>query len=86
VLSRIAPVLNPRKAGFVEHRYSPVTFALRDVVKDLRLAVDLYERTAATTPLTQATRELYERAAETAGELDMSAIATIYERKSPPAN
>ena len=86
VLSRIAPVLNARKAGFVEHRYSPVTFALRDALKDLRLALDLYERTGATTPLTQATRVLYERAAETAGELDMSAIATIYERKSSPAN
>ncbi len=86
VLSRIAPVLNARKAGFVEHRYSPVTFALRDALKDLRLALDLYEKTGATTPLTQATRMLYERAAETAGELDMSAIATIYERKSSPAN
>jgi 3-hydroxyisobutyrate dehydrogenase-like beta-hydroxyacid dehydrogenase len=85
VLSRIAPVLNARKAGFVEHRYTPVTFALRDAVKDLRLALDLYEKTGATTPLIQATKELYERAAKTAGELDMSAIATLYERKSPPA-
>jgi 3-hydroxyisobutyrate dehydrogenase-like beta-hydroxyacid dehydrogenase len=84
VLSRIAPVLNARKAGFVEHRYSPVTFALRDAVKDLRLALDLYERTGATTPLIQATKDLYERAARTAGELDMSAIASIYEPKPAP--
>lgn len=81
VLSRIAPVLNARKAGFVEHRYSPVTFALRDALKDLRLALRLYERTGAATPLIQATEELYERAAQAAGELDMSAIATLYERK-----
>jgi 3-hydroxyisobutyrate dehydrogenase-like beta-hydroxyacid dehydrogenase len=85
VLSRIAPVLNARKAGFLEHRYSPVTFALRDAVKDLRLALDLYEKAGATTPLTKATKELYERAARTAGELDMSAIASLYERKSTPA-
>lgn len=85
VLSRIAPVLNARKAGFVEHRYEPVTFALRDAVKDLRLALDLYERTGATPPLIKATKELYERAAKTAGDLDMSAIATLYERKSAPA-
>jgi len=85
VLSRIAPVLNARKAGFLEHRYSPVTFALRDAVKDLRLALDLYEKTGATTPLTKATKELYERAAKTAGELDLSAIASLYERKSTPA-
>jgi 3-hydroxyisobutyrate dehydrogenase-like beta-hydroxyacid dehydrogenase len=51
----------------------------------LRLALDLYGKTGATTPLIQATKELYERAAKTAGELDMSAIATLYERKSAPA-
>jgi 3-hydroxyisobutyrate dehydrogenase-like beta-hydroxyacid dehydrogenase len=85
VLSRIAPVLNARKAGFVEHRYSPVTFALRDAVKDLRLALDLYEKTGAVAPLTRATVELYERAAKSAGELDMSAIASLYERKPTPA-
>jgi 3-hydroxyisobutyrate dehydrogenase-like beta-hydroxyacid dehydrogenase len=84
VLSRIAPVLNARKAGFVEHRYSPVTFALRDAVKDLRLALDLYEKTGATTPVTKATKELYERAATMAGDLDMSAIATLYEQKHAP--
>ncbi len=85
VLSRMVPALNARKAGFLEHRYEPVTFALRDAVKDLRLALDLYERTGATTPITRTTKELYERAAKTAGDLDMSAIASLYERKPPPA-
>jgi 3-hydroxyisobutyrate dehydrogenase-like beta-hydroxyacid dehydrogenase len=85
VLSRIAPVLNARKAGFVEHRYEPVTFALRDALKDVRLALDLYKRTGATTPLTMAIEELYERAATSAGELDMSAIATVYERQATRA-
>jgi 3-hydroxyisobutyrate dehydrogenase-like beta-hydroxyacid dehydrogenase len=85
VLSRIAPVLNGRKAGFVEHRYEPVNFALRDAVKDLRLALDLYEKTGAMTPITKTTKELYERAAKAAGELDLSAIATLYEGKLTPA-
>jgi len=81
VIARIAPVLNQRKAGFVEHRYEPVTFALRDAVKDVRLALDLFERNGSTTPLTAATKGLYERAAQVAGYLDMSAISTLYERK-----
>jgi 3-hydroxyisobutyrate dehydrogenase-like beta-hydroxyacid dehydrogenase len=81
LLSRIAPYLNTRKAGLVEHRYEPVTFALRDAVKDLRLATDLYRRTGATTPLANATKELYEQAARSAGDLDMSAIATLYEKQ-----
>jgi len=85
VLSRIAPVLNARKAGFVEHRYEPVNFALRDAVKDVRMALDLYERAGATTPITKTTKELYERAAKTAGDLDLSAIATLYERKPATA-
>jgi 3-hydroxyisobutyrate dehydrogenase-like beta-hydroxyacid dehydrogenase len=80
VLSRVAPVLIPRKAGFIEHRYEPVTFALRDAVKDLRLASKLFKRTGATTPLSAKTKELYEKAAESAGELDMSAISTLYDR------
>jgi 3-hydroxyisobutyrate dehydrogenase-like beta-hydroxyacid dehydrogenase len=78
VLSRVAPVLNARKAGFVEHRYEPITFALRDALKDVRMAAELYERVGAQAPLTRKVKELYERAAKTAGDLDMSAIATVY--------
>ena len=81
VLTRIAPVLNARKAGYVEHRYEPVNFALRDALKDLRLALDLFKRAGAATPITSTTKELYEAAAKTAGELDMSAIATLYDPK-----
>jgi 3-hydroxyisobutyrate dehydrogenase len=79
VLSRVAPVLNARKTGFVEHRYEPVTFALRDALKDVRMATELYERVGAQAPLTGKVKELYERAASTVGDLDMSAIATVYD-------
>lgn len=81
----MVPALSVRKAGFVEHRYEPVTFALRDAVKDLGLALDLFKRAGAATPITSTTKELYEAAAKTAGELDMSAIATLYEPKPAPA-
>jgi 3-hydroxyisobutyrate dehydrogenase-like beta-hydroxyacid dehydrogenase len=81
ILSRMAPVLNGRKAAFLDHRFEPVTFALKDALKDLRLALDLYKRSGATTPLIAATEELYERAAKTAGDLDMGAIATVYQRQ-----
>jgi 3-hydroxyisobutyrate dehydrogenase-like beta-hydroxyacid dehydrogenase len=77
---RLAPYLSSRRGGFVEHRYEPVNFALRDAVKDLRLATDLYKRSGATTPLSAKTKELYERAAESAGDLDMSAITTVFEK------
>jgi 3-hydroxyisobutyrate dehydrogenase-like beta-hydroxyacid dehydrogenase len=80
-ISRIAPVLNARKAGLVEHRHEPVTFALRDAAKDIRLASELFQRAGAPTPLTRATKDLYAQAAKSAGSLDMSAIATIYVRQ-----
>jgi 3-hydroxyisobutyrate dehydrogenase-like beta-hydroxyacid dehydrogenase len=80
-ISRIAPAVSMRKAGLVEHRYEPVLFALRDAVKDLNLALDVYRRTSSTTPLTEKTKELYERAAKSVAELDLSAIASLYERQ-----
>ena len=82
VITRIAPGLSARKAGFVDHRYEPVTFALRDALKDLRLATELYGRSDSKTPLTSTIKDLYERAAGSAGGLDLSAIATIYDRKA----
>src|SRR6202521_2397329 len=82
VLTRFAPALGARRAGYVEHQYEPVTFALRDAVKDLRLASELFDRAGAATPLTAKTKELFEKASESAGDLDLSAISTLYE-KSP---
>lgn len=80
VLTRFAPALGARRAGFVEHTYEPVTFALRDGTKDLRLATELYRRAGADTPLSSKTKELFDKAAETAGELDLSAISTLYDK------
>jgi 3-hydroxyisobutyrate dehydrogenase-like beta-hydroxyacid dehydrogenase len=80
VLTRFAPALGARRAGYVEHRYEPVTFALRDAVKDLRLATELFSRAGAATPLTAKTKELFEKAAVSAGDLDLSAISTLYEK------
>jgi len=84
VLNRVAPALTQRKGGFVEHRYEPVTFALRDILKDLELATSAFRRLRASTPMTDETRELFERAAKTAADLEMSAINILYERETSP--
>jgi 3-hydroxyisobutyrate dehydrogenase-like beta-hydroxyacid dehydrogenase len=84
VITRVAPGLSVRKAGFVEHRYEPVTFALRDALKDVRLATELYGRFGSTAPITSTVKGLYERAAKSAGELDISAISTLYDRQPAP--
>lgn len=79
VLNRTSPVLTQRKAGFVEHTYEPVTFALRDLVKDLDLATDAFRRVGARTPMTDVARELFEQAARTTADLEASAINSLYE-------
>jgi len=86
VLNRIAPALTQRKAGFVEHSYEPVTFALRDILKDLELATAAFRRLRASTQMTDETRELFGRAATTAAELEMSAINILYERETAGEN
>jgi 3-hydroxyisobutyrate dehydrogenase-like beta-hydroxyacid dehydrogenase len=81
VLLRFAPVLAGRRAGLMDHKHEPVTFALRDAAKDVRLATDVFHRAGAFTPLADTTKELYGRAAKTSGDLEMSAIVTVYEKQ-----
>ena len=82
IVNRFAPGLAARKAGFVEHRYEPVLFTTRDEVKDLNQANDLYRRIGASTPLASTTRELFERTVQSAADLDMSAINSLYEQQA----
>jgi 3-hydroxyisobutyrate dehydrogenase-like beta-hydroxyacid dehydrogenase len=81
LLTRFVPYLDNRRAGFMEHRFEPVTFAVRDALKDLKLAHDVYRRAAAETPLTETAIGVYERATKTVGDLDVTAITTVYEKE-----
>ena len=81
LITRVAPVLAGRKDGLVDHRYSPVNFALRDATKDLELATNLFRAVGASAPLTTEAKSLYERATRSTGELEMSAIASLYEKE-----
>jgi len=79
ILNRFVPLLTQRKAGFLEHRYEPVTFALRDMVKDLELGHGLFQRLGVSTPMSDETRRLFEKAAETHADAEVSAVASLYE-------
>ena len=78
VLIRLAPYLDARRAGFMEGRYEPAMFRLADMVKDLQLASGLYDEVGIETPLTQTTRQLFERAAQAHAEQDLAAIADLW--------
>ena len=81
VLSRIAPGLKVREAGFIRNIHEPTMFAVRDILKDLDLGLALYQRApglGSRVPLTAMTRELFAGVASQLPDLDISAIVTAY--------
>jgi 3-hydroxyisobutyrate dehydrogenase-like beta-hydroxyacid dehydrogenase len=78
VLQRLAPLLEPRRHGYLEDRHEPTLFALRDLRKDLDLAIGLFGRSAVPTPLTSDARELVADAAAEYGDLDITAVIRPY--------
>jgi 3-hydroxyisobutyrate dehydrogenase len=87
VLSRIAPGLKVREAGFVRNSYEPTMFAVRDILKDLDLGLALYHRApglGSKVPLTSMARELFAGVASRVPDLDISAIVTAYSMNLSP--
>jgi 3-hydroxyisobutyrate dehydrogenase/2-hydroxy-3-oxopropionate reductase len=81
VLNRVAPSLEPRRAGLVEDRHTPPLFALRDLRdlrKDVDLALALFGSSDALTPLTESASALVSAAAAVTPDLDISAVARPY--------
>jgi len=82
ILTRFAPYLDARRAGYLEGRYDPAMFRVADMDKDLHLAQELYEKIGIETPLSQTARELFDRAAGEHGEQDLAAIAELWREPS----
>jgi 3-hydroxyisobutyrate dehydrogenase len=78
ILTRFVPNLEARKAGYLGGHYEPVLFRMADLLKDLRLAHGLYAEKGVDAPLTETTRELFERTAAEHGEQDIAAIAELW--------
>jgi 3-hydroxyisobutyrate dehydrogenase-like beta-hydroxyacid dehydrogenase len=78
VLERMAPLLTARRAGMIENRHEPTLFALRDLRKDLDLAVGLFGRSKVELPITVEARHLVTAAASQYGDEDISAVARPY--------
>jgi 3-hydroxyisobutyrate dehydrogenase-like beta-hydroxyacid dehydrogenase len=77
ILARMVPSLEMRRGGYLDGNYQP-QFALRDLLKDLDLAIELFHHSSADIPVVALVRELVNEAAPTAGELDISAVMTRY--------
>ena len=81
VLARLAPALEMRRAGYLQRRHQPTLFAVRDLLKDLDLARELFGQSGAQTPLSARARTIVEEAATEGPDLDITAVITRY----PPA-
>ncbi|MGA8014975.1 MAG: NAD(P)-dependent oxidoreductase [Candidatus Dormiibacterota bacterium] len=83
VLAHHVPGLELRKAGYLEGSHQPALFALRDLRKDLDLALELFHRSGGVVPVTALVREQVGEAAGTSPDLDISGVMTRY--RSPDA-
>jgi 3-hydroxyisobutyrate dehydrogenase len=81
-LVRFAPALKAREAGFMRGQHEPTMFAVRDLVKDLGLALELYKRANAAVPLTSEARDVFTDVDSEWADLDISAIVNAYSRRS----
>jgi 3-hydroxyisobutyrate dehydrogenase-like beta-hydroxyacid dehydrogenase len=89
VLTRFVPALAMRRVGYLEDRHAPTMFALRDLRKDLDLALSVFHRVDAHVPITALVREWVGEAAAKDPDLDISAVIRRYPRSpakpiSPP--
>jgi len=80
VLQRLVPSLEARRTGLIEGQNSPPLFALRDLRKDVDLALTLFDRTAAVTPLTRFASTLVNAAAASTPDLDIGGVVVPYRR------
>jgi 3-hydroxyisobutyrate dehydrogenase-like beta-hydroxyacid dehydrogenase len=78
ILQRTVPYLQARRPSYVERRHTPAMFFLRDMVKDLDLALQLFHSAGASTPVLALSRELYASAVPEHAEEELSAVIERY--------
>jgi len=74
ILVRFAPGLGARERGFLHDKHKPTMFAVRDLLKDLDLALKAYASADVATPLVRDARERYAAAMAESADLDISAV------------
>ena len=82
LLTRFVPSLAIRRPGYLEDRHEPTMFALRDLRKDLDLALSAFHRVDAHVPITALVREWVDEAAAVDADLDVSAVIRRYKARA----
>ncbi len=77
-MKRHAPYLDTRRSAFLGGPYEPLTFALRDIVKDVDLSLDLFDGPAYPMPIVAAVRQAYAEVMEVHGDKELTAVLERY--------
>lgn len=75
---RHAPYLEMRKSGYLGGPYEPVTFALRDMLKDVDLALALFDGPDFPMPITEAVRQAFAAVVDEHGDEELTAVREHY--------
>ena len=79
-VKRHAPYLETRQSGFLGGPYEPVTFALRDMLKDVDLSLELFNGKGNPMPILASVRGAF---ADVADEFGGSELTAVIERYKP---
>jgi len=79
-VKRHAPYLDTRRSGFLGGPYAPVTFALKDMLKDVDLSLELFDGPTFPMPILDAVRAAYAEVAGKVGEEELTAVLERYRR------
>jgi 3-hydroxyisobutyrate dehydrogenase-like beta-hydroxyacid dehydrogenase len=79
-VKRHAPYLERRKSGYLGGTYEPVTFALKDMLKDVDLGLALFDGPDFPMPILDAVRAAYADVVAEHGEEEVTAVLERYRR------
>jgi 3-hydroxyisobutyrate dehydrogenase-like beta-hydroxyacid dehydrogenase len=79
-MKRHAPYIETRKSGYLGGPYEPLTFRLRDMLKDVDLTLAEFDGTSFPMPIVGAVRDAYADVVDSHGELEVTAVLERYRR------
>jgi 3-hydroxyisobutyrate dehydrogenase-like beta-hydroxyacid dehydrogenase len=78
---RHAPYLEMRKSGFLGGPYQPVTFALKDMLKDVDLALGLFDGPDFPMPIVEEVQRAFAEVVDTHADEELTAVRERYRPK-----
>jgi 3-hydroxyisobutyrate dehydrogenase len=77
---RHAPYLEMRKSGYLGRSYAPVTFALKDMLKDVDLGLELFDGPDFPMPIVESVRQAFADVVDEHGDEELTAVLERYRR------